>query len=573
MSADFILIGWLGLVLAMAFLGGLLAKKAKQPPVVGYLLVGVFISLVTSKFFPVKDLLSFLAEIGVALLMFTLGIELSLDYLKKVKVVAIWGGLIQILLIIILSLFILPLFGFDFYSSLFMGAAFSLSSTAIVVKILSEKSGIDTLPGSIMLGWLLVQDLAVLPMVVILPAIGSNSGSIGLLILSILKVFAILFAVILLGRKLVPKFINWVANFSSRELLLIAVFSLCLLTAIFTSALGLSLALGAFLAGLIISKTSENHAIFSEIRPLRDIFSIVFFVSLGMFLNPYFLASNILMILSISLLIVFFKFAIITGLVLYLGYHAKTSIIVGMGLVQVGEFAFILARLGLNSNLISDSVYSVILSVALLTILITPWFISVSPRLYFFLQKTTKRFPKIYDRLFTKVDQFHREEGLELDGHVIVCGYGRVGSWLARALQLLETPYVVIDYNHQKIADLKKKGIKALYGDPADIDVLEYAQVKKAKVLVMAIPDQATQEIIIANCQTLNPHIKVVSRIHKKESFSRLKTLGVTCFIQPEFEASLSIIHRVLQFLGVDQDEIAGKIKRIKIEHGMFKAD
>jgi len=374
--------------------------------------------------------------------------------------VAIWGGLIQILLIIILSLFILPLFGFDFYSSLFMGAAFSLSSTAIVVKILSEKSGIDTLPGSIMLGWLLVQDLAVLPMVVILPAIGSNSGSIGLLILSILKVFAILFAVILLGRKLVPKFINWVANFSSRELLLIAVFSLCLLTAIFTSALGLSLALGAFLAGLIISKTSENHAIFSEIRPLRDIFSIVFFVSLGMFLNPYFLASNILMILSISLLIVFFKFAIITGLVLYLGYHAKTSIIVGMGLVQVGEFAFILSRLGLNSNLISDSVYSVILSVALLTILITPWFISVSPRLYFFLQKTTKRFPKIYDRLFTKVDQFHREEGLELDGHVIVCGYGRVGSWLARALQLLETPYVVIDYNHQKIADLKKKGLR-----------------------------------------------------------------------------------------------------------------
>jgi len=166
------------------------------------------------------------------------------------------------------------------------------------------------------------------------------------------------------------------------------------------------------------------------------------------------------MILSISLLIVFFKFAIITGLVLYLGYHAKTSIIVGMGLVQVGEFAFILARLGLNSNLISDSVYSVILSVALLTILITPWFISVSPRLYFFLQKTAKRFPKIYDRLFTKVDQFHREEGLELDGHVIVCGYGRVGSWLARALQLLETPYVVIDYNHQKIADLKKKGLR-----------------------------------------------------------------------------------------------------------------
>ncbi len=573
MSADFILIGWLGIVLAMAFLGGFLAKKAKQTPVVGYLLVGIFISLITSKFFPVKDLLSFLAEIGVALLMFTLGLELSLDYLKRVKVVAIWGGLVQILLIITLSLFILPFFGFDFYSSLFMGAAFSLSSTAIVVKILSEKGSIDTLPGEIMLGWLLVQDLAVLPMVVILPAIGSSEGSIGFLFLDILKVLAILVAVFFLARKLVPRFIGWVSNFGSRELLLIAVFSMCLLTAIFTSALGLSLALGAFLAGLVISKTSENHAIFSEIRPLRDIFSIVFFVSLGMFLNPYFLAANILTILLISLLIVFLKLVIVMGLVLYLGYHAKTSVLVGMGLIQVGEFAFVLSRLGLGKGLINDNVYSVILSVALLTILITPWFIAAAPRFYFFLQKTSKRFPRVYDHLFAKADRFHQEEGLELEDHVVICGHGRVGSWLARALQLLEIPYVVIDYNHQIISDLKKRGVKALYGDPADIDVLEYAQVRKAKIVVMAIPDQATQEIVIVNCQTLNPKIKFVSRIHQKEAFSRLRTLGVTCFIQPEFEASLSIIHRVLQFLGVGQDEIAGKIKRIKIEHGMFKSD
>ncbi len=571
MNADFILIGWLGVVLAMAFLGGFLARKAKQPAVVGYLLVGVFISLFTSKLFPAKNLLSFLAEMGVALLMFTLGLELSLDYLRRVKMVAIWGALVQILLIIVLSIFILPLFGFDFYSSLFMGAAFSLSSTAIVVKILSEKGSIDTLPGEIMLGWLLVQDLAVLPMLVILPAIAGNGGGFGLLALNILKVFAVLIGVLLLGRKLVPKFINWVSNFSSRELLLIAVFSLCLLTAIFTSALGLSLAMGAFLAGLIISKSSENHAIFSEIRPLRDVFSIVFFVSLGMFLNPYFLASNILMILLISILIVLFKMIIIMGLVLYLGYHAKTSILVGMGLVQVGEFAFILSRVGLSQNLINENVYSIILSVALLTILITPWFISAAPRFYFFLQKASKRFPRIYEHLFAKVDRFEKEGGLELEDHVVICGYGRVGSWLARALQLLNVPYVVIDYNHRIIMKLKKQGVEALYGDPADIDVLQFAQVRKAKIVVMAIPDQATQEIIIANCQTLNSSIKVISRIHQKEAFSRLKTLGVTCFIQPEFEAALSIIHRVLQFLGVNKEEIPGKIKRIKIEHGMFK--
>ena len=569
MNTDFIFIGWLGIVLGLALVGGFLAKKIKQPTVVGYLVVGVLISFLTSKFFPVKNLLSFLAEIGVALLMFTLGLELSLDYLKRVKTVAVWGAIIQILLVVILSIFILPAFGFDFYSSLFMGCAFSLSSTAIVVKLLSEKGEIDTLPGGIMLGWLLVQDLAVLPMVAILPAIADTNASFTLIALNILKILAILVVVLFVGRTLAPKFISKLANFGSRELLLIGVVAMCLLTAIFTSALGLSLALGAFLAGLIISKSSENHAIFSEIRPLRDLFSIIFFVSLGMFLNPYFLISNFLLILGISLLVILIKMVVIMALVFYLGYHTKTSILVSMGLIQVGEFAFILSRLGLSGGLIEERIYSIILSVALITIFVTPWFSNAAPKLYFKLQKATKKFPKIHDRLFGQIDKFRREDGLDLSDHVIICGHGRVGSWLARALQLLEIPYIVIDYNHQMIMELKKQGVIALYGDPADIDVLNYAQIDKAKVLVMAIPDQATQEIILGNCQTLNPDIKIISRVHQKEAISRLKTLGATCLIQPEFEAALSIIHRVLQFLGVDKEEVPGKIKRLKIEHGM----
>ncbi|MCX6724907.1 MAG: NAD-binding protein, partial [Candidatus Shapirobacteria bacterium] len=162
-----------------------------------------------------------------------------------------------------------------------------------------------------------------------------------------------------------------------------------------------------------------------------------------------------------------------------------------------------------------------------------------------------------------------KEEGLEVSGHVVICGHGRVGGWLARALQLLEIPYIVIDYNHQVIMKLKGQGVNALYGDPADIDVLDYAQVDKAKVVVVAIPDQATQEIVVTNCQTLNPEVKIISRIHQKEAIARLKTLGVSYLIQPEFEAALSIIHRVLQFFGVEKEEVDGKIKRLKIEHGM----
>jgi len=567
---EFILVGWLGLVLGLAFLGGFLAKKAKQPSVVGYLLAGVLISFLTSSFFQAKDLLSFFAEIGVAFLMFTLGLELSLDYLKRVKTVAIWGALIQILLVIVLGIFIFPTLGFDFYSSLFMGCAFSLSSTAIVFKILSEKGEVETLPGEIMLGWLLVQDLAVLPMIAILPTMAGNTGTgFGTFALSILKSGAILVLVLILGKNLVPKFISWVSDFGSKELLLIAVVALCLATAILTSSLGLSLALGAFLAGLIISKTSENHAIFSEIRPLRDLFSILFFISLGMFLNPSFLISHLLLILAISLLIVLVKFLVVTILVLYLGYHPKTGLLVGMGLIQVGEFAFVLSRLGLTNRLIDNNVYSLILSVALLTILVTPWLINLAPKFYFVFQKVTKKFPKVYQKLFKADEKLPEEEGLDLANHVVVCGHGRVGSWLARALQLLEIPYIVIDYNHQMITDLKSQGVNALYGDPADINVLDFAQVDKAKVVVVAIPDQATQEIVVANCQTLNPDIKIISRIHQKEAQSRLKTLGVSSIIQPEFEAALSIIHRVLQFFGIEKEEVSDKIKRIKMEHGM----
>ena len=315
MNNDFFLVAWLGLILAVAFLGGFGAKKIKQPAVVGYLSAGILLSFVTTKFLPIKDTLSFFSEIGIAFLMFTLGLELSWDYLRRVKAIALWGGIIQILLVIILSLFLFPRFGFDFSTSVLMGCAFSLSSTAIVVKILSEKGEVETLPGEIMLGWLLVQDLAVLPMVAILPtlSLGHNFGA---LALSIIKAVAVLVAVWFLGRSLAPKFIAWVADFGSRELLLIAVVALCLLTAILTSALGLSLALGAFLAGLVISKSSDNHAIFSEIRPLRDLFSIVFFVSLGMFLNPYLLISKIGIILLISLGVILFKFLVIAFLVL-----------------------------------------------------------------------------------------------------------------------------------------------------------------------------------------------------------------------------------------------------------------
>ena len=559
------------LILLAGFLGGFLAKRLRQPLILGYILAGIIIGALALPVITNQEAVKTLAEIGVALLMFALGIEFSLKRLKKVKEIALWGGLIQILLTIFLGLLIFPRFGFDFYSSLFMASAFSLSSTAVVTKLLSEKGEIDSLPGEIMVGWLLVQNLAVLPMLVILPKISSlDPNQFWRILISIAEAGGLLFLVIILGRGLASKALDRVAAVGSRELLLLSVVSLCLAAAFGTYSLGLSFALGAFLAGLIVAESSQNHAIFSEIRPLRDVFVIVFFVSLGMMITPGFILTNLLVIIALVAIILLIKFVVVLGLVFYLGYHTKTAFLVAVGLVQAGEFSFILARTGINQGVIGDEIYNFIIAVALVTIVFTPFLFNAAPKIYSRVRKLTdKRFPKIYSLIFTRFDHRLARGELPLENHVIICGYGRVGGWLGRALEMVKIPFVVIDYNSKIINDLKEKGFQVIDGDPGDVDVLSAARVKKAKLVIIAIPDRRTQELVISNCQTLNPRLNIICCAHHEEDQPRLKALGVKTVIQPEFEASLSMIHRVLQTYGLEKEEVANKIKRIKIEHGM----
>ncbi len=568
---DLTLVFDLLIILSLAFLGGWIARKLRQPLILGYVLAGVTIGSLAVSAISGRGQLEPLAEIGVALLLFSLGIEFSFARLARVRAVAFWGGVIQILAFIFLGILIFPRFGFDFYSSLFLASCFSLSSTAIITKILAEKGMLDSLPGEIMLAWSLVQDLTVLPMLLILPKIAVlESLPLWQIPLTLGKIGVFLFLILVVGRKAVPKILDKVAAVNSREILLLAVVALCLLAASGTYALGLSFALGAFLAGILISESSQNHAIFSEIRPLRDIFSIVFFVSLGMMLAPEFLFSHLGQILGLSLVVIILKLLIVMALVLYLGYHSKTAFLVGVGLVQVGEFSFVLARTGISQNLITADLYSYILSVALLTIVLTPFFFNLAPKVYTKVRKTTStRFPKIYSLVFARFDRREAQEELPLENHVVICGYGRVGSWLGRACQISEIPFIVLDFNQKVVSDLKEKGIPVVYGDPADLEVLDFAQVDKAKVIVIAIPDRHTQELVIGNALTLNSKINIICRSHFEEDQARLKALGVQTVIMPEFEASLSMIHRILQAFGEEKEGVAGKIKRIKIEHGM----
>ncbi|MBI5465479.1 cation:proton antiporter [Candidatus Gottesmanbacteria bacterium] len=563
------------LVLATAFAGGFIAKKFRQPLLTGYILGGVIVGGVASRFFAFDQNLVSLAEIGVALLMFTLGIEFSWARFKRISPGIIFGAIIQILGIILFSVFVLPRLGFDFYSSIFLGSAFALSSTAVVVKILSDKGELDTLSGELTVGWLLLQDLAVLPLIVVLPALAINLRqeaifwqSLAIFGQAIAKAVLLLALVIFMGKKFMPLITEKILKTHSRELLLLLVVSFCLILAFGTASLGLSFALGAFLAGFLIAEVGIMPAIFAEIRPLRDILAVIFFVTLGFLISPQFLLVNFGKIVLLSFTVIVVKFFLVIGIILYLGYHTKIAFLTGVSLTQVGEFAFVLGQMGVKMGVISQEVNFTIISVALTTLILTPWMMGLAAIVYCRLKTASIKWPAL-SSFFSKFDKKPPGEGLPFENHVVICGFGRVGKYIGRALEMAKIPFIVVDYNHEVIKELKSKGLDVVYGDPSEIDVLDFAQVDKAKAIVVAIPDRQTQEMVIANAQTLRPGIKIICRTHHEEDQARLRALRVETIIQPEFEAAVTIVSKLLSGFGASSEEIDGKIKRLKIEHGM----
>ena len=554
------------LLFLVALLGGGVARKLKLPLLTGYILGGFLFGAIFGRFMSFGVELANIGEIGVAFLLFTLGIEFSFRRLTRVSRVAFWGGTLQILATIILGLLIFPFFGFNFYSSLFLAAVFSLSSTAIVVRILSERGEIDSLHGEIMVGWLLVQDLAVLPMMVILPTLATIDGRPwSAVVFAVGKSLILLWLVLILGKRIVPKILSRIAAVGSRELLLLSVVTLCLAAAFGTSYLGLSFALGALFAGFLVSESSQNHAIFSEVRPLRDVFSVVFFVILGLLLNSTFLFSHWGLILALTAILFFLKFTLVVILILWLGYHTKTAFLVGMGLVQVGEFAFILTQVGITQNLITPDVYSLVLSVTVLSMILTPALFGVAPKIYKgFKDFTNLHLGRLHTVLFTRFDHRIAQEKFPLRNHVVICGHGRVGKSIGEVLELAGIDYVVVDFNQSVISNLASLGKMVVYGDPSEREVLEAAGVDLAKALVIAVPDRYSQEMIIQNSLKANPKIIVLCRSHFEEDREHLLATGAHAVIQPEFEAGLSIARELLTLMGKSPDEISAYFAKVK---------
>ncbi len=567
------LISTLLLVFSAAIFGGATAKFTKQPLLLGYIAAGVLFG----NLFPAitdQTFLKVIADTGVTLLLFTLGVEFSFHKLKRLMGSIGWAAVLQVLLCIFLFLLLTMFLGFAFLPAMVIAAAASLSSTAVVIKVLSERGELDTLPGEVMTAWLVIQDLAVIPIMILLPAVVSATttgdvslpGLVSSLGVSALKAVFALGIIIFMGRRLVPQVLHKVAGMGSREIFILVTVGLVFLSALTTYALGLSAALGAFVAGLLIAETSQNHAIFAEVRPLRDLFAVIFFVTIGMGIPARYLAASAGLLATLTIAVIGIKWFVVMGLMRFLGYHRKTSFLVAVGLTQMSEFGFIIASQSLSLGAIGGEHATLLISLTFLTILVSTPLLARGHGLYYsFHEWLGKYTPTLFH---TKKELADMKEELPFQGHVVLCGYGRVGKYIGRALELSGLPFVVVDYNSAAVASLKAKGIPVVYGDPADKDVLDFAQVDFARALIIAIPDLHTQEMVIAHAQTLNRKIKIICRTHHEEDQKRLKSLGVDAIVQPEFEAAISIVERLLPTFGVNEEEIAGKISRLKIEHG-----
>lgn len=573
---DLTLVRDLFLILLIGFIGGFFAKKMNLPLVVGYLLSGIIASSVPVSFLASTNIKS-IAEIGVALLCFTLGLEYTLSKIKVLGETVITASFIQLVLTTLFGIAIFPFFGMNFYESMVLGVVFSLSSTAVVVKVLSEKGELESLYGEITAGWLFMQDLYTIPIIIILPTLGRLLSQEFFGIYQFLEIgksllfsFIIFFLVFYAGKKVIPQLAERIANLKSRELVLLAAVTLCLSFSLLLKFFGFSFALGAFIAGVLISSSSAHHGIFAEVRPLKDLFSVVFFVTLGLMLNFSLIFNNLAVIVSFALIIIFLKFLISFLLIFFLGYHGKTSFLVATSLINVGEFAFILASMVFSQYLISENLYLLILTVSFVTLVISVPLMTIAPKVYYLIKNFFyKKFPQLTSNLNKLRGTKELENGKILENHVVVLGFGRVGKYICRALTMTDIPYVVVDYNHQLVKKLKSEGINIIYGDPAEIDVLQFAQVRNAKALILAYNDHHMQEIVVSNAHSLNPNLKLLCRTHADEDIKKLKGLGVEIIVQPEFEAAISIVEKLLQVFNINNEEISGKISRLKIEHGL----
>ena len=541
-AADFVLI------LVAGLFGGMLARVLRLPLLVGYVLAGVFVGPYTGgpTVVQVHDI-ELLAEIGAALLLFSLGLEVSFRDLQAVRGVALIGGPIQIILVSGLGA-MAAFYGLriPLAEAIWFGAMISVSSTMVVVKVLSAGGVTSTLASRVMIGLLVIQDLAVIPMLIILPQLNNPDNVVPALVRSLALAGISLFLVFLLGARLLPRLLNTVVTWGSREMFLVTVVTIGVGVGYAAYATGLSFALGAFVAGIVLSESEFSHQALSDVVPLRDVFGLLFFVTVGMLFDPAF-AFNHAVRIAIVVVMIFIGKALIIGIVTRLfGYQNMAPWIVGLGLSQIGEFSFLLARTGFSTGSISKPTYDLVLTSTISTMALAPLVSSMALPIGRRWRSWRKLTP-VLAGVDTPISI--------APGHVIVGGYGRSGRAVVRALSEAHIPLVVVELNHALMADVTAAGHQGMWGDITRDEILRAARVERARMLLLTMPDQSTVHIAVRRARELNTGLIVIARAAREHHLEELSRLGVAAAVQPEFEGGVEMVRQAL--LRSEYDEAA----------------
>jgi CPA2 family monovalent cation:H+ antiporter-2 len=561
MHEDFSLFATITMAVLLAFIGGFVARKLNIPSIVGYLVAGLAISPFTPGFAGDASATSQLAEMGVVFMMFGVGLHFSLKDLWNVRQIAIPGAILQTTFSTLIGLGVTQLWGWSFEAGLVLGLAISVASTVVLLRGLSDSGLVSTPHGRVAIGWLVFEDLATIAILVLLPVLVGDSGNPLLSITwALLKTVAFVAIMLLVGARLLSWLLTQIAHTRSRELFILAVVAMATGVSFLAFELfGVSLALGAFLAGVVVSESDVHHQVGAEVVPFRDFFSVLFFVSVGMLVNPAVVIANIDKVAVLALLVIVGKAVITLLLAFVLPSSARTMIVVAAGLSQIGEFTFIVGSTGVALGLLDSEQYGLILAAAVVSILVNPLMFRLIPTI----EKALRRWPFVWRRMerggptpeaFTE----------QMEDHVVIVGYGRVGRHIGSVLQRLDLPFLVIEQDMAYATELQQRGIKTMFGDAANSEILLHVCLDCARALVVTVPNETTAELIVGAAHVISPDTPIIVRAATGDRLDDLIRLGATHVINPELEGGLEMLRYTLLTLEYSSGQIQHYIDTVR---------
>lgn len=556
------------IIFALSTFVNFVFTKIKIPTLIGYLLTGIIAGPYALALIQSHKEIELMAEIGIILLLFSIGLEFSLNHLLKIRKIVFWGGLLQLSTTTAITMLIVHSFDLSWNVALFIGLITALSSTAVVFKLLQDRSELTSNYGRTVLGILIFQDIILVPLLLFVPLMGGESPDFPWQVMMLVLKAILIIGLVYAGNKwLMPRILRLIAHTKSQELFFMSILLVCLSVALLTAEFGMSLAFGAFLAGLMISESEYSHNVFGNIIPFKDTFTSFFFVSIGMLLNLDFVFENYLLVIATVIGVILLKMIIGMLCAFILGHTLKGTILVGIALSQVGEFSFILAEIGLDYQIISSFYFQLFLATAIISMAISPFLIKAASQV----ADTILRFPLpkfLVDGLFP----LRQIDIPDLKNHLVLIGKDSRALNLSIMASHLEIPYISIVFDPAIVRDRQKKGETVLYGDAVNEPILHKAHVEQAKIIVISIGDMIPAMSVTEKVRKINGHAMIFVRTKHVHDIEELYKLGADQVIPEEFETSINLFERVLKKYLLPRREITEAIEKIRLDHyGIFR--